>query len=398
MKMKTFIALSIVLVSLGKQNAEAQTATNVFNTTGNAGIGTVTPVSPLQILNNVGGNCTTHALYGSPSALRIDDETFVPNTSPYTSSHNIFEIYHSEQGCSSSLPSTPIFTVSTTDNGPALSFTPFVGINKTTATHTLDVGGTINADADLTIGATATVTGATTLGSTLTVTGTTTLNGAATVNAALSVVGATHATTLGGTLGVTGATTLNGATTVNAALSVVGTTHATTLGGTLGVTGITTLHTTNVLGASTFTAPLSVVGATNATTLGGSLNVTGAAILASTLTVGATSFPYGLPPGYKLYVAQGILTEKLKVANQTDGMNWSDFVFNKDYKLMPLANLENYVTVNKHLPEIPSAKDVAKDGIDVADIDAKLLQKIEELTLYIIQQQKEIDYLKMKIK
>ncbi len=58
---------------------------------------------------------------------------------------------------------------------------------------------------------------------------------------------------------------------------------------------------------------------------------------------------------------------------------------------MPLGKLADYVNANKHLPEIPSASEVAKDGIDVASMDAKLLQKIEELTLYAINQQKEIE-------
>lgn len=101
---------------------------------------------------------------------------------------------------------------------------------------------------------------------------------------------------------------------------------------------------------------------------------------------------YGMTPGdYKLYVSHGILTDKLKVALHSDPANWSDFVFAKDYRLMPLAKVEDYVNANKHLPEIPSAKQVSEDGIDVAGMDAKLLQKIEELTLYAIQQQKQIE-------
>lgn len=100
------------------------------------------------------------------------------------------------------------------------------------------------------------------------------------------------------------------------------------------------------------------------------------------------------PGNYLLYVEKGILTEKLKVANRTDFMNWSDFVFNKDYQLMPLAELESYINTNKHLPEIPTADEVAKDGIDVAEMDAKLLQKIEELTLYVIQLEKDMHELK----
>jgi len=103
-----------------------------------------------------------------------------------------------------------------------------------------------------------------------------------------------------------------------------------------------------------------------------------------------------LPTGYNLYVANGILTEKLRVATQTGGY-WSDFVFAKDYKLKTLKQVESYVKENKHLPDVPSAKEVEKDGIDVATMDAKLLQKIEELTLYVIQQQKEIEELKKHV-
>lgn len=104
------------------------------------------------------------------------------------------------------------------------------------------------------------------------------------------------------------------------------------------------------------------------------------------------------PTGYSMYVKSGILTEKLKVANSSDPTNWSDFVFDRKYKLMSLKNLESFIVTNKHLPEIPTASEVAKDGIDVANMDALLLQKIEELTLYVIQQQKEIEDLKKAIR
>ncbi len=102
----------------------------------------------------------------------------------------------------------------------------------------------------------------------------------------------------------------------------------------------------------------------------------------------------GAPNAYNLYVSKGILTEKVKVASSSDPVNWSDFVFAKDYNLMPLSKVADYVKANHHLPEIPSASEVAKDGIDLGSMDAKLLQKIEELTLYVLQQQKEIDELK----
>jgi len=102
------------------------------------------------------------------------------------------------------------------------------------------------------------------------------------------------------------------------------------------------------------------------------------------------------PGDYFLYVEKGILTEKLRVANHSDAY-WADFVFNKNYTLMSIDEVEKYIKVNKHLPEIPSANEVKKNGVDVLEMEGKLLQKIEELTLYVIKQQKEIDALRKKI-
>ena len=70
---------------------------------------------------------------------------------------------------------------------------------------------------------------------------------------------------------------------------------------------------------------------------------------------------------------------------------WSiapDYVFEKDYKLATLEHVEKYLDENKHLPEIPSAKDIKDKGLDLAEMNLKLLKKVEELTLYSIQQNK----------
>jgi hypothetical protein len=99
------------------------------------------------------------------------------------------------------------------------------------------------------------------------------------------------------------------------------------------------------------------------------------------------------PGTYKLYVEDGILTEKVKVAIKTT-LNWSDYVFAKDYKLKPLNEVASFIKENNHLPGVPSAEEVVKDGIDVAAMDAKLLEKIEELTLYIIDLKNEVEKLK----
>jgi hypothetical protein len=91
---------------------------------------------------------------------------------------------------------------------------------------------------------------------------------------------------------------------------------------------------------------------------------------------------------YRLFVERGILTEKVKVASKT-GVNWADFVFDESYELKPLEEVETFISKNKHLPDVPSAAQVNKDGIDMAQMDATLLQKIEELTLYMIELKKE---------
>ncbi len=81
-----------------------------------------------------------------------------------------------------------------------------------------------------------------------------------------------------------------------------------------------------------------------------------------------------------------------------DPTKWADFVFDKNYKLMPLKEVEKFYTENAHLPSVPSEKEVKTNGINTAEMDAILLQKIEELTLYIVQQQKEIEALKKLVK
>jgi len=66
----------------------------------------------------------------------------------------------------------------------------------------------------------------------------------------------------------------------------------------------------------------------------------------------------------------------------------ADYVFHPTYKLMPLNQVEQYVKTNNHLPEIPSASEVAKNGMNMGEMQNKLLQKVEELTLYAIEQDK----------
>lgn len=99
---------------------------------------------------------------------------------------------------------------------------------------------------------------------------------------------------------------------------------------------------------------------------------------------------------YKLYVETGILTEKLKVALKSDAANWADYVFDKDYKLMPLEDVEKYTKEHKHLPNVPSANEITKEGLDVAQVSKMFMEKIEELTLHVIELNKKIKELESK--
>ena len=93
---------------------------------------------------------------------------------------------------------------------------------------------------------------------------------------------------------------------------------------------------------------------------------------------------------HKLAVEGSIGAREIKV----EANGWSDFVFYDNYNLPTLKEVENHIKEKGHLKDIPSAKEVAKNGIFLGEMDAKLLQKIEELTLYTIEQDKEIMELK----
>jgi len=77
---------------------------------------------------------------------------------------------------------------------------------------------------------------------------------------------------------------------------------------------------------------------------------------------------------------------------------WSDFVFANDYHLQPLEEVEEFINNNQHLPEIPSESEVVRNGINLGEIDAKLLQKIEELTLHMIEMNKRVKQLEKENK
>jgi hypothetical protein len=96
-------------------------------------------------------------------------------------------------------------------------------------------------------------------------------------------------------------------------------------------------------------------------------------------------------PTTKFAVNGDIAAKKLKVSQ----LGWPDYVFESGYKLKPLHEVESFIKTNKHLPGVPSAKVVEEKGLDVGDGQAALLKKVEELTLYIIQLQKDVNQQKI---
>ena len=92
-------------------------------------------------------------------------------------------------------------------------------------------------------------------------------------------------------------------------------------------------------------------------------------------------------PQYELDVNGTIHAREVKI----DNIGWADFVFHKDYKLSSLSEVEAHIKKYSRLPEIPSEAEVKEKGVDIGEMQVKLLQKIEELTLYTIQQQKQLN-------
>lgn len=74
--------------------------------------------------------------------------------------------------------------------------------------------------------------------------------------------------------------------------------------------------------------------------------------------------------------------------------DWPDYVFGSSHRLMPLGEVEDYINANGHLPEVPSAAEAEAEGVDLGEMNRLLLQKVEELTLYVIDLQKQLDELK----
>lgn len=94
---------------------------------------------------------------------------------------------------------------------------------------------------------------------------------------------------------------------------------------------------------------------------------------------------------YALAVDGGIITTEIHIQRVN---HWPDYVFDQGYRLMPLPDLRRYVENHRHLPGLPSEEEANREGYDMGEVQSALLQKIEELTLYTLRQQEEIEMLK----
>jgi hypothetical protein len=93
------------------------------------------------------------------------------------------------------------------------------------------------------------------------------------------------------------------------------------------------------------------------------------------------------PKGYKLAVNGSVIATSVTVKLYSA---WPDYVFKPNYNLKPLSEVKSYIDLNHHLPEMPSEKEVADKGVDLGEMNKLLTKKVEELTLYLIEKDKEI--------
>ena len=122
----------------------------------------------------------------------------------------------------------------------------------------------------------------------------------------------------------------------------------------------------------------------------------GNTLISSDLTVAnkwiglpATSFAK-----WGLWVDKGVVATNYAITQAAD---WADYVFDSTYRLRPLHEVEKFIRENKHLPDVPSEQKIKNDGYTVHDMNARFLQKIEELTLYTIAQEKQIKLLQQRL-
>lgn len=120
----------------------------------------------------------------------------------------------------------------------------------------------------------------------------------------------------------------------------------------------------------------------------------GQVVVPGQLVVGVQTLTSGPHTDFRLSVDGKLVAKEIYVTN-TD---WADYVFNSDYKLMSLDSLEKYIDENKHLPNVPTTEEVMTNGNNAGETDKILLEKVEELTLYLLQMNKKLEELEVENK
>ncbi|MBC7387991.1 MAG: hypothetical protein H7329_02155 [Opitutaceae bacterium] len=156
-----------------------------------------------------------------------------------------------------------------------------------------------------------------------------------------------------------------------------------------------TFHTGAYISTSTYPAPgsgtLSIDNSTSAINIfGGSLAFRGPSSFLDKVYIGSSWPASGAHTDYKLSVDGKLVVKSCYVTS----VGWADFVFDKNYNLQSLSEVENFIKENGHLPEIPSATEIEENGMNVSELLKLQMQKIEELTLHLIEMKKEIETLK----
>ena len=126
-------------------------------------------------------------------------------------------------------------------------------------------------------------------------------------------------------------------------------------------------------------------GSTNKLHIGTQVSGTDTSVMVLDRATGGVGIGTETPGNHRLAVNGSIRAKEIVVET-----GWADFVFEEDYKLASLEEVEAHIGEHGHLPDIPSADDVAKNGVKVGEMESKLLQKVEELTLHLIDMNKRL--------